>query len=304
MKPITALSTTRRGSSLLLVLWAIMLMGFAVIGLVRNLSRGMEESIAANRSFRARLMLESARTVASHPAILRGDPLLRQEISPLLSWDVTLSTEGSRLAVNQLASNRLQRRFASQLFENWGMEAREAAAFTESLADWIDPDSAPLPQGAERDWYTSQGHPDHPWNKPFSVLDDLLLVRGAEVMDRVKPDWRDYFTVYGDGTIDVHTAGDDVLAALLQVTPSEVSRLSRARRGPDGFNGTQDDRRFTSLTEVRSLLDVPERNYRFASRLLVLNHPIRRTQCHAKAGSLERRLTLIEGPGLKRVHRD
>ena len=51
------------GSSLLLVLWAIMLMSFAVIGLISHLSRGLDESIYAEKEFRARLLLQSARTL-------------------------------------------------------------------------------------------------------------------------------------------------------------------------------------------------------------------------------------------------
>jgi hypothetical protein len=58
-----------RGSSLLLVLWAIMLMSFAVIGLVAHLSRGLDESLHAEKEFRARLLLQSARTLAAHPEI-------------------------------------------------------------------------------------------------------------------------------------------------------------------------------------------------------------------------------------------
>ncbi len=304
MSPRAPSPVTRRGSSLLLVLWAIMLMGFSVIGLVRHLSRGLDESIAAEKDFRARLLLESARTVAAHPAIGRGDPLLRQEISPTRSWEVNLSTEGSRLAINQLATSRPLRRITRQLFENWGLEPRDALALTECLADWTDPDNSPLPQGAEREIYAAMDRPDHPYNKPFISLDDVLLVRGADLMDRLRPEWRDFFTLHGDGTIDLHHAPSAILEAVLNVTSSEVSRLIRAREGPDGLAGTEDDRRFTSMEEVRRLLDVPEGNYRRAAYLLVLDHPIRRTECLARAGGRERRLTLIEGPGLKLVRRD
>src|SRR4029450_10777021 len=60
------------GSSLLLVLWAIMLMSFAVIGLVAHLSRGLDESIRAEKEFRARLLLQSARTLAAQPEVGGG----------------------------------------------------------------------------------------------------------------------------------------------------------------------------------------------------------------------------------------
>src|SRR5688572_21427306 len=126
-------SMTETGSSLLLVLWAIMLMGFSVMGLVNRLSRGLDESIYAEKEFRARLLLQSARVLAAHPAIERGDPLLRQPVSAVSSYEVTQTTEGSHLAINQLGSSMQQRRFAERLFESWGMDSKQAR----SLADAI-----------------------------------------------------------------------------------------------------------------------------------------------------------------------
>lgn len=295
---------TRRGSSLLLVLWAIMFMSFAVIGLVKHLERGMDESIEAEKEFRARLLLQSARAIAAHPAIGRGDPLLRQQVTSSTAYEIHLSSEGARLAINQLGASEQQRRFAERLFEKWGLDSREASTLVESIADWIDADDRPLPNGAERDLYLSQDHPDWPYNKPFETLDDVLLVRGADVMDRKHGNWRDSFTLYGDGTIDVHTAPGELLEALFNVTSSEVSRLLRTRDGPDGFADTEDDHTFASLAEVRAVLDVPERNYRRASGLLTLAHPIRRTECLARAGSLERHLTILSGPSLVLIKED
>lgn len=288
----------RRGSTLLLVLWAIMLMSLAVIGLVNLLSRGLDESADAEKDFRARLLLDSARTIAAHPAILRGDPLLRQRVSSATSYEIILSTEGSRLAINQLAASNLQRRFAQRLFENWGLDSSHARTLVESIADWTDPDDQPLPQGAERDLYLALEHPDHPFNRPFAALDELLLVRGADEMERLQPGWRDFFTLYGDGTIDIHTAPGPLLEALFNVSHSEISRLLRTRNGADGIPDTEDDETLKTLAEVRSALDVPEPNYRRASTLVTLAHPIRRTVCLARAGSLERRLIILSGPGL------
>src|SRR6188768_1227517 len=100
---------SRRGSSLLLVLWAIMMMSFAVIGLVTNLSRGLDESIHAEKDFRARLLLQSSRVLAGHPDIEWGDPLLRQEVSSTSSYDVSINTEGERIALNLLATSAVHR---------------------------------------------------------------------------------------------------------------------------------------------------------------------------------------------------
>src|SRR5687767_6091273 len=102
---LVAAAVNQRGSTLLLVLWAIMLMSFAVMGLVEHLSRGVDEAIYSEKEFRARLLLQSARTLSAHPDIEWGDPLLSQTISPTSSYQINLSTEGVRLAINQISAN-------------------------------------------------------------------------------------------------------------------------------------------------------------------------------------------------------
>ena len=298
------ITAIRRGSSLLLVLWAIMLMSFAVIGLVSHLSRGLDESIYAEKEFRARLLVQSARTLAAHPDIEWGDPLLRQEVSSVSSYDVFISTEGTRLAINQLATSAVQRKFARRLFEKWGLDSRQAETLTDSIADWIDPSDRVRPYGAERDYYTRLGRPDLPYNRPLDNIDDVLLIRGSEELDLIRPDWRDFFTLYGDGTIDVHRASSEILEALFDVTDVEVSRFIRARVGPDGKPFTIDDPHFTTLAEVRRLLDVPPANYTAVLALLTLNHPIARIECHAHVGKVQRHLTMINGPGLNLIHEE
>lgn len=303
IRPIRS-SRHQRGSSLLLVLWAIMLMSFSVIGLVHQLSAGLDESLHAEKEFRARLLLESARTLAEHPSLSRGDPLLRQRVTSTTSYEIFLSTEGARIAINQLASSMPQRRFAQRLFEKWGLDSRQALTLVESIADWTDADDRPMAQGAEKELYLSLEHPDYPFNRPFETLEDVLLVRGADEMDRKNAGWRDAFTLYGDGTIDLHTAPGQILEALFNVTPAEVSRLIQTRNGPDGLADTEDDGTFKTLAEVRAVLDVPESNYRRAFPLITLAHPIRRTECLARAGSLERRLTILSGPGLMLIREE
>lgn len=298
MKSPSAIDGQRRGSTLLLVLWAVMLMSFAVIGLVKYLSRGVDESIHEEKDFRARLLLESARVVAAHPAISRGDPLLRQAVSSVSSYEITLTTEGSRVALNQIAASWAHLRLATQLFERWGMDARQARALAESIADWIDPDDRPRPQGAEKDYYMTLDRPDFPFNRPFENINDLLLVRGAAEMERLRPNWRDSFTLYGDGKIDVHTAPGELLEVLFNVTPTEIAGFLRARAGVDGLPDTEDDPRFKTLQEVRNLLSVPASSWRIAEPLLTLEHPIKRTECLARVGNLERRMIVIVGGGL------
>ncbi len=64
---------------------------------------------------------------------------------------------------------------------------------------------------------------------------------------------------------------------------------------------TGDDVTFKTIAEVRSYLDVPESNYREVAALVTLAHPIRRIECLARAGNLERRLTILSGPGISLI---
>lgn len=281
-----------------------MLMSFAVIGLVSHLERGLDESLHAEKEFRARLLLQSAQTLSVHPDIELGDPLLHQWVSSTSSYEVMMTNEGTRLAVNQLATSPVQRRFAQRLFVKWGMDERQAETLVDSLADWIDPGDRPRPHGAERDFYTQMGRSDLPDNRPLDNLDDITMIRGAEELDNVRPDWRDFFTIYGDGTIDIHRASAEMLAVLFDVTESEVNRFISARLGADGLPDTLDDRRFATLAQARLVLDVPQLNYTAVLPLLTLDHPVKRTECYARAGSLERRLTIISGPAISVIHEE
>ena len=47
-------------------------------------------------------MAESGITLALHPKIEAGDPLLSQSVSQTMRYEVTISNEGARIAVNQL----------------------------------------------------------------------------------------------------------------------------------------------------------------------------------------------------------
>ena len=147
------------------MLWAILLMSLAVFGLIAHLSRGMDESIYAEKEFRARLLIQSARTISTHPDIEWGDPLLHQRVSSVSSYEVVITTEGSKLAINQIATNPVQRQFARRLFEKWGMESRMAETLSDSLADWIDADGQPRPYGAEREYYVPFGHRNFPFSQ-------------------------------------------------------------------------------------------------------------------------------------------
>jgi hypothetical protein len=201
-----------------------------------------EEAKLAAYEFRALHLAESGLAVGMHPNTRRGDLVLKQKIGPESGFDVVINYEGARIPINYATDERLREAIYNLLIY-WQLNADEAAIAADSLADWIDNDSSPRANGAEADYYQQLGIYDAPRNQGFVRVDEMLLVRGMEAVDRRKPDWREYFSIYGEGQIDLRTVFKDVLLAVTGASESDVNRFITERDGADGIPGTEDDRR-------------------------------------------------------------
>jgi len=133
------------------------------------------------------------------------------------------------------------------------LNSDEAGVASESLADWVDRDDDVRANGAESAFYEQQGIEDMPRQGGFIDVDEMLLVRGMGVVDRLKPDWREFFSVYGDGTIDLRTAFKDTLIAVAGASESDVDNYIARRDGADGIPGTEDDQRISDGEAFRLL---------------------------------------------------
>ncbi|MGY8689220.1 MAG: general secretion pathway protein GspK, partial [Verrucomicrobiales bacterium] len=184
-----------------MVLWGMMIMGMAVGGLIQYMRHSVLEDVDASKEYQARLLAESGIALALHPRMKKNDPLLHQQISPVKRYDVTVSTEGARIAINQIATKPEVHAYCQKLFVIWGMNPESSGVLADSLKDWIDADERVSPLGAEDGHYTLRGAPHYPRNEPFRHLDEMLLVRGMHELARRKPNWKDHFTLYGDGKI-------------------------------------------------------------------------------------------------------
>ena len=92
--------------------------------------------------------------------------------------------------------------------------------------------------------------------RPARTLMNLTLpkTRGMDKVAKVQPRWRDYFTLYGDGAIDINTAPADLIEAFFGCTPDAAVGLVATRNGEDLVENTEDDYRFQSTDEARVLL--------------------------------------------------
>jgi hypothetical protein len=212
------------------------------MGVVEYVRSSAEEAKLAAYEFRALHLAESGLAVGMHPNTRRGDLVLKQKIGPESGFDVVINYEGARIPINYATDERLREAIYNLLIY-WQLNADEAAIAADSLADWIDNDSSPRANGAEADYYQQLGIYDAPRNQGFVRVDEMLLVRGMEAVDRRKPDWREYFSIYGEGQIDLRTVFKDVLLAVTGASESDVNRFITERDGADGIPGTEDDRR-------------------------------------------------------------
>jgi len=231
-----------RGSALMLMIWAILLMSVTVMGVVEYITYSAEEAKLAAYQFRALHLAESGLAVGLHPNTRRGDMVLKQKIGPDSGFDVVINYEGARIPINYVTDERL-REAIYNLFIYWQLNADQAGIAADSLADWVDNDNNQRANGAEAEYYKQLGIYDAPRNQGFSRVDEMLLVRGMDAVDRKKPEWREYFSIFGEGQIDLRTVFKDVLLAVTGASEGDVTRFISERDGADGIPGTEDDRR-------------------------------------------------------------
>lgn len=241
-----------RASALMLMIWAVLLMSLTVMGVVEYIGYSVSEATLANAEFRALYLAESGLAVGLHPSMRRGDTALKQKIGTDSGFDVVINYEGARIPINFLVDSRLSESVYN-LFLYWGLSAEQASLAVDSLADWMDNDDDARPNGAESAYYQTLGIYDMPRQLGFINVDEMLLVRGMNVVDRLKPDWREYFSVYGSGVIDLRTAFKDVLMAVAGSSEGDVDNYIARRDGADGIAGTEDDQRISDSEAFRLL---------------------------------------------------
>jgi type II secretory pathway component PulK len=159
-----------------------------------------------------------------------------------------------------------------------GVDAGEYPVIVNSILDWIDPDDAERPQGAESDFYGALEDPYRAKDGPIDDLSELLLVEGItlDIYDakyaglgggRTRRDssrrlgfeadvpvypvgFVQLFTPISAGRININTAGVEVLQLLPGVDEHAANEIIRLRAGLDGADGTDDDIPFRNPGEI------------------------------------------------------
>ncbi len=239
-----------RGAALLLVLWAIAVLSFAVLWVADLVGLELESGAAGAKRLAARQIALSGVALGLHPQVTREDvALLNQDLDDGGKMRVRIRGEGARFNINALLAEQ-DRITLKNLFILWGLSNDEADVLFDRLTDWVDDDAGRQLNGAERADYEAMGIVDAPADRPFRSVDEMGRVLGMEILAERNPAWREAFTVFGDGEIDVNEAGPDVLQAVTGLTPEMVGDILRLRRGGDEIEPSEDDVRFESVEQL------------------------------------------------------
>jgi hypothetical protein len=108
----------------------------------------------------------------------------------------------------------------------------------------------------------------------------------------MKPDWRNYFSTYGDGYIDLNYAPQEILMAVADVEENAAQSLMRERSGADGIPGTEDDKTL-SLNAATQLLGMDSQQAQSLSSILTADHLTRRVESVGRIGESTYKVVVI-----------
>ncbi len=274
-----------RGSILIVTLWAMVLLGGVLITLTTSFHSGLDIDMARNGLFRARMLAESGLALARHPLIKAGDPLLVQDMDGGVR-EAEITSEGVRINMNHTLQ-REDRELLKALFTRWEIDGFDGSDLVERLLDWVDPDDLERVSGAESGSYQRAGLGGFPKNRPFRDVDEIATVLGWSLVEEKQPRWREYFTTWSTGPVDVNEAPGSLLEIVADITPQQSGLLERIRLGPDGEEFTEDDVKFQSLDEFRMLLGIPLNKFEAIQGRLGTNDAVKRVRSLGRIGKFE-----------------
>lgn len=241
-------SSSRRGAALLITLWCVAVVAIVVVTLARVVSADVDTEKVRVKRFEARELALSGLAHGMNPKLERDSEFYYQKLPTGGEWHVRVIGETSRLNINTLLADR-DSRVLERLFRLWGVSDEDIRIVTDSLGDWVDRDGLARLNGAEREQLVGQDRYSLPENRNFRSVSEMARVRGMDAVAQAKPDWKDYFTVYGNGKIDIQDASADVLEAL-GLTSTQAEAVIEVRNGGDRLPGTADDAEIKDMNWV------------------------------------------------------
>ncbi len=322
-RPSACRDRTRRAGALVAVLFVIgtlMLMLATTALIVRS---DAELATSQKKAFRATQLAEMGIAIGANPVVKKTDQmLLNRQISEDESFSVQIKGEGGKFNINTLVQQAKSdpadgRDQLEIVLAALGVDDdRLRSSMIDNLINWVDEDD--MTDGGrdtyERMQYEAEGFFNYPFNRPFYNLDEMLLVKGMNILPGIYPQWRDIFTIYSGGRLDVNEASAECLAIASLDSLAEARRYAEQqfettiddrakpsehykdalevidmRAGRDGIQNTTDDEQL-DINTVAAMMGIDPA---LASARLTNQDQTTRIESTATVGDMRKRIVLI-----------
>lgn len=275
------------------VLWLIAILALACMTALRVISFDMELATAKIHGSRARQVAEMGIAVGSNPVVKRSDPLLRKMGGDSgEGFEVRVVSEGGRFNINAILLSD-DKALLSSIFADWGLDIDQAQEVVDALGDWVDADDNVSLNGAEKKDYEKAGRINQPFNRPFYDLSEVRLVRGMDLVEAVRPDWRDWFTIWSGGGLDLNEASPELIAAAAECPVEQADIIPETVRGIDGMRDTLDDVPFQNPAAALDLLGIDVNGRPDLAKRFTVNDSTTRIESIGQAEGAKRKITVI-----------
>lgn len=282
-----------RGAALMAVLWLIAILSMACMATLRVISFDMELASAKVHGSRARQVAEMGIAVGSNPVVKRSDPILHYEDGGAgEGYDAKVISEGGRFNINAIILQG-DKALLKSMFMDWGLELDAAQGVADALADWVDSDDDEQLNGAEKTYYEREGRINQPFNRPFYDVNEVALVRGMDLVEAVRPDWREWFTIWSGGGLDLNEAPAELIAAAAEIPVEQAIIIPETVRGTDGERDTLDDVPFENAADALDLLGIDAESRPDIAKRFTLNDATTRVESTGFAEGAKRKITVI-----------
>ncbi|MBV8141423.1 MAG: general secretion pathway protein GspK [Verrucomicrobia bacterium] len=273
----------------MLVLFAILLLTGLVTATVGFVKSDIDEYGALNKEFRAQQLAESGLAFGIDPQVANQDQsLLQQEMPDGGRFHVLISSESTKLNINFILQNG-RNDLLETLFVQWGVNPKVAQTAVEGLIKYLSNSSSSQP--------VSTNATDTQLVTQFGSVAEMSLVPEFAPVMKKQPDWMNFFTIWGDGKIDVNEADAATIALITGVSLATADVFVKYRWGPDGIPYTLDDRIYNSLDEVRAALGMSPEQFQLVQDFLSLTSAVDRIESTGIIAGYEKQIVVVTSRG-------
>ena len=282
-------TSSSAGSTLMLVLWALIVISVLVFAWVARIDKSIDAVGTANRGMEARALAHSGLAVAMHPGTTLTSPYLNAHFDHDRSYRATIKSEGGRINLNYflVGEDPAKIQFLKQFLAARGMTFQERIVFMDCLLDWVSPGS-----GIRRLNGIPEGPDYHPPHRPLQSLDEIPLIHGSGPLVS-DPHWRDDFTLYSTGPLDLESVSTDLLSLIPGIGEQRAQNFVKIREQRLASAENKDGYPFKNLAEALSFLGLSQQQFSQLAGFLGFHDPVQHIQSVGESQKVIRQVDAI-----------